>query len=368
MTSNAALRGLVAWMWLAAPALAQPGDGTSLGSIRGTVIDASTGAPIPGVEITTALHVRTPPDTAPPLVMVRDTYPHRAVTDQTGQFELADLKPATYLLSIRAPGYVPLRDTRGIAAGYEVTAGGVIEGLQFRLTPGVSISGRIVDQNGRPVLRATVSALNPPASGNGPRPRVIGVASSGTTNEVGEFHLTGLEPGEYVVATFPMRSPLMQTARENIVDVVTFYPGVTEIEGAQRISVSVGHDARDVEFSMQRSPAVNVSGSVHDEQGRVPAEAMVNLVPQGSPMPFRSIGGRTKADGTFVITGVPPGEYSVQATEIRRISWSAGGPAGAATVPPMFRPPGNGLAITVGSEDVTGLSVTLTPAGAVPRP
>src|SRR4029079_18654873 len=75
------------------------------------------------------------------------------------------------------------------------------ERLDFALPRGGVITGRVLDEFGDPVSDVQVAALRPQTVG-GSR-RLVNMGRPGTTNDIGEFRLFGLPPGDYFVsATF----------------------------------------------------------------------------------------------------------------------------------------------------------------------
>jgi len=69
-----------------------------------------------------------------------------------------------------------------------------------------AIVGRVLDENGEPIANANVMAWRrPPVANGAPVPARLGLipaASAAQTNDLGEFRLFGLAPGEvYVQAT-----------------------------------------------------------------------------------------------------------------------------------------------------------------------
>src|SRR5262245_27891079 len=127
-------------------------------------------------------------------------------SDAAGRFSFKDLEPGRYYLSAKRDGYVdPLI---GGYSGSPVSRIIVIErGKQppfeeLAMVRAGSISGRILDSAGQPVARASVDA-NQLWYPNG-RPS-WNSGTSTNTNDLGEYRLYGLLPGEYFVGVTPAR-------------------------------------------------------------------------------------------------------------------------------------------------------------------
>ena len=94
----------------------------------------------------------------------------------------------------------------------------------------------------------------------------------------------------------------------------TLYPGVTNIEDAKTVDVGAESNAGGIDFAIQRSHLVSVSGRVFNNMTGMPsAAASVNLT-GGLLGSFRAMTGE---NGTFAFENVAPGDYVVWAEENR---------------------------------------------------
>jgi hypothetical protein len=166
------------------------------GRIRGTVVDADSGKPVPDFEVgyeasgMGGMRMRfrmadgrsSPGDPA-------------AVHADDGAFVIDDVPAGKWDVQASAGGY-----QKGRSAGVTVDEGGTAEGVEVRLVRGSSIAGRVIeDRSGKPVIDAAVRAE--PASGGMGMPRMIGLDDDGsaTTDAEGRFRLEGLSPGSYTL-------------------------------------------------------------------------------------------------------------------------------------------------------------------------
>src|SRR4030095_7246672 len=90
---------------------------------------------------------------------------------------------------------------------YTVAAGQALDDISIVLQKGAVISGKVLDQKGEPVTDARVMALRritPPGASTAP-PRLIPAPMQGPqqTNDIGEYRVSGLPPGEYFLAASP---------------------------------------------------------------------------------------------------------------------------------------------------------------------
>jgi len=107
----------------------------------------------------------------------------RLETDDEGGYIIHHLPDGAYVLALSAEDTVPA--TREVI----VEAGRTTEGVDFRLGPGVTLSGTVSDANGKPVGEAEVD-LEPVADLFGKRPFAY-------TDIEGRFRIEHLAPGSY---------------------------------------------------------------------------------------------------------------------------------------------------------------------------
>jgi hypothetical protein len=248
-----------------------------------------------------------------------------ATTDADGRYVVRDLPAGTFTLHVSKAGFVPLyfgqrrpferRGSIKLSEGQRASA-------DMRLPRAGAITGRIVDRTGEPVMGASVQAL---------RGRMVqgqrGLQATGaadTTDDTGAFRLYGLAPGEYYVTASPRR---VEDRLGRLIGSATpgqgapiFYPGTANRGEAQRITVDVSGEARaDMQLVDVRTS--HVSGIVLASDGSPAAGAMITL--SAGDLDFAASGGDAlaplrilddaAADGSFELTGVPPGSFTLRA-------------------------------------------------------
>jgi len=242
---------------------------------------------------------------------------HESETDQSGTCIFTGLPAATYSLMVmpqggfvRPSGLDPVRLQDGGS-----------QTVTVRLARTGAIVGRVTDESGEPVLRAQVRALRrEPSAG-----RRLMMTGSATTDDLGQFRLFDLQPGEYYVSaelTSPMgpMAPAGSGPRTGLAP--TFYPGSPSLDGARSITVKAAQDAGGVEFSLVTAALGSVTGSAVDTEGKplTPgggnAGVNVQLSPRGDSY-WSGRGAVLQQDGTFAIRNVPPGDYYLSATLFR---------------------------------------------------
>ena len=344
--------------------------------VSGRVLDAASHNPIAGARV-----MLFPAEQMfPPGAMG----PREAVTDVNGQFVFDAVAPGRYRIDAQKTGFAPFADPSN-SSMVEVTAQQAITGLELSLKKGGAITGRIVDAGGEPVPWIMVSALKQSADASPGRAMAF-TAQMAQTNDVGEFRLASLTEGNYVVIAAPPPAPPFSQSTVSAGDFVvapTYYPGTTNKDAAQIISVASAQTVSGLQFSLVSTPAYQVSGVVVDETGAPVRGAMVMLVidVRNGGTGAALMGSSSDETGMFRIAGVVPGTYRLMAgtqTMWRGGSTASGGIAGGAVAvtggvfvggaslggPGVPPPPATTMAapieVTVDNADVAGLKIILT--------
>jgi hypothetical protein len=287
------------------PAQAQAG-GT--GIIRGRVTRADTGGPLRGATVSlNAVGVRNLPT---------------ATTDEEGRFELAGLPAAHYTLLAGRSGYVTLRygqlRPHGSSRVLGVEDGQALEGVDVALPRAGAIGGRLVDEAGEPVAGAFVQVLRQRYV-RGVRQLVTTQGIMDRTDDLGEFRIHGLAPGNYVLSasvarrTTPAESQILFTS---LGDAVSYYPGTPSAAAALAINVGLGQDVSGLSMTMAAPRLAAISGTVRMADGSDAKATSVRLaqVPPFSPGGTSSSGVAVRPDGSFSIPNLAPGAYTVEAS------------------------------------------------------
>src|SRR4051812_13622832 len=168
---------------------AAPATGTAV--MRGRIISA-TGSPLRRAQVNVS-------STTP----AANTLARRSVTtDGEGRWEITDLPAGRYTLSASKAGYVTMSygQRRPFEPGKQVVIedSQKLEQLDLTLQRGGVVAGRVTDEFGEPVASIGVQAMRYTYSDDGQR-RLTAV-SSGLTDDLGQFRVFGLMPGEYIVS------------------------------------------------------------------------------------------------------------------------------------------------------------------------
>ncbi|HJR58448.1 MAG TPA: carboxypeptidase-like regulatory domain-containing protein [Vicinamibacterales bacterium] len=271
------------------------------GAIRGRITTADTGKPLRRVQ------VRAMPDDRTGFVR-----PVTANTNVRGEFEVKGLPPGSYLVTAIRAGYITTQygqrrpEERGLAIA--VSDGQIVERIDLAVPRAGILAGRITDELGEPYPGVRVDALTTRYLRGKRQPSP---AAGATTDDLGNFRISGLQPGSYyVVAT--STETWRNEKKETIGFASTYYPG-GPLDQAQLVTIAPSEQKGDLHFSLHSSRAVRISGRVVREGGEPAPGAGVGIA-YSYPGVIMSAGMRSvrsAADGSFQIKDVPGGVYSV---------------------------------------------------------
>jgi hypothetical protein len=308
---------------------------TGTARIRGVVIAADDSRPLRRASVRV---------TAPEL-----GEPRSATTDPSGRYEIANLPAGRYIVTVSRSGYVTISygQTRPNEMGrpIEIADGQTVERINFALPRGAAITGRVVDEYGEPLAGVNVMPMQMRFMNGRQQPMMTGPGMS-QTPDTGEFRIWGLAPGEYLIQANLMMggNPFESDDRSGYS--ATYYPNASEPGQAQTVRVEVGQTLTGIEIVMSATRTALITGRTLDSRGQPLRVGMVAALPRSeNPIFMMSTRpGPIRPDGTFVISGVTPGTYTLRAN----------GPPSPGNPPEVLT-----ATVTVGAEDVT--DVVLTP-------
>jgi hypothetical protein len=282
-----------------------------------------------------------------------------ATTDAQGRFELRDLPAGRWTITASKAGFVTLQygQRRPLESGrtIELRDGEVLDRTDVSLPRGSALTGHIYDEFGDAVAGARVQAMRFQLQ-QGVR-RLVPVGAGDQTDDTGAFRLFGLAPGDYFVSATLRVGPGADGA-DGTVYAPTYYPGTGSFAEAQRLTLQVTQEQANVNFSLLPVRAVRVSGVALNSTGESLSGGMINLSTTVDTTVAFSLGGaqgRVRPDGTFTLTNVAPGSYTLSAmTGGARRGGGPGGEAEFASMP-----------LVVGSEDLSGITVVTSRGASV---
>jgi len=248
--------------------------------VSGRVYDARTGRGISGVAVT-----------ASPDEWSWDRLGTLTcdATDSSGRYRIDGLAPVAHrVCAVPTAGYVDsdFREAGAVSRGRllaPLRPGQEAVGIDLALEPGLTVSGRVVDQQGRPVPEAHIA---------GHVRNVWHVnAPSARTDADGAFSF---------VTTCPPGGELMLQAHSTDL--------VGEPEGPFTVT-STG--LRNVRLTVY--PPASIAGTVVDARGDPVAHAKLHANPKRQEGLYHVEAGRADEDGAFEIASLPEDTYSLRA-------------------------------------------------------
>ena len=283
----------------------------SPGRLTGQVVEQGGRTAVARARVTVISMAR--PQAGPPQMF-------ETTTDTEGRFALENVLPGAYRVQASKPGYaMQMFDAQQPIV--EVLPGQTREGVLVSLSRGGAIAGHVFDSTGEAEAEVQVMAVRRMPGGPGGAGMFVPAGPSAQTNDLGEYRLYGLAPGEYYVQASPRSSmgPFNVASPRTSIVVPTYYPTGRSTDSAQMITAAAGETIRDVDIHLMTASAFQLSGTVVDESGAPVGGAMITVMPErgptgGMPMMFGPPSmSRSNADGSFVVPNLPSGVYTVRA-------------------------------------------------------
>jgi len=345
--------------------------------------------------------------------------PRRMTADAQGQFLFRDLPPGSYTIASTAAGYVDglygetrtitIRRSLDLTRSLELTETDKLITAQVLMWKLGGISGRVLDENGEPLVGAPVSVIARMTDWGGP---VMEEATTVPTDDRGVYHVD-VVPGDYVVgvqmatSTTPISvvegyqqassegpqalgrymdqiqasgaflargvgvrvgnwtvglrrniltglPPIVSLQGKLMQYPTAYHPSSTSPASAGLVTVQSGEEKAGIDIRMQLIPARRVSGRVTGPDGPAPGLAVL-LIP-ADPAVMRMSPATiidtpqtiTDANGAFTFIGVAPGSYILRSAR----------PEGSAATPLLWAV--ESVAVAADS-DLDGLQVMLKP-------
>jgi protocatechuate 3,4-dioxygenase beta subunit len=326
-----------------AQAPAQPQTPPATAIIRGHVFAADTGQPL------RKAHVRLNQiDVSGALTTTAGRENRATTTDADGKYEFTDLPGGRYNVSASKGAYITVswgqQQPNTPGKPLDLHAGETLDRVDFTLPRGGVITGRIVDEFGEPLSGLQITAMRAQTF-NGKRQLMQ--AGYGSTDDVGEFRMFGLTPGQYYVQAVWRRTGQGDpTSPDRNGYPVTFFPGTTNEAEAQRFTVAAGQTIGDLAMALSPIKTTRVEGTVVDVDGRPLGNAFLEILQSSANNNFFN-GTSVRPDGTFSVASLTPGDYVFR------------------TRPQSARKESAFMKLTVGSDDIKDLRLVALPPAIV---
>jgi hypothetical protein len=267
-------------------------------------------------------------------------------TDGDGRYQFKELPAGRYTISASKGSYIALSygQQRPNEPGkpLEILAGQTVEKVDFALPLGGILTGRILDEFGDPAESAQVAPMQSRTVQG--RAQLVNAGRMSLTNDLGEFRIIGVPPGQYYLsATLRGAMTPYFDSDDRSGYAPTYYPGTPSLTEAQRLTVAVGQAISDLVLTLVPTRTARVTGLALDSQGRSMTTGSVMVTQRNNGVGFMStMGGFVKPDGSFMVSGLAPGDYTLTVTT----------PGGFGDSPELAT-----AQVTVAGQDINGVQI-----------
>jgi protocatechuate 3,4-dioxygenase beta subunit len=235
-------------------------------------------------------------------------------TDEDGRYRFKGVAPGSYDVIPATPALVLPKQGRYGQPGKTVMVevGESAEGVDFALTEGGVITGRVTDTEGRPVVEEAVS-LNKSTEQGHTFQFIPPNYESLITDDRGMYRVYGVPAGRYLVSVGTRYGSTRGNRREYYKE--TFHPGVTDRAKAVSVEVKEGAETTGVDIIMGRpQKTYAITGRVVNSENRPLPGIELGVVAHsedGNSSTNTRGGARSDDKGAFRIEGALPGHYLI---------------------------------------------------------
>ena len=247
----------------------------------------------------------------------------QATTDNEGRYRLFGLSATQYQVAPLAPSLIAAeRNTNypfyGAAKTVLLSAGESVEDVDLKLVRGAVITGRVTDEENRPVIeeRVELQLADEKAAPGGQMSPISMNYQMSQTDDRGIYRLYGLPAGRYKVSlgTNPNGGFSGNGARGYFAQ--TFYGDTNDATKATIIEVGEGNEATNIDIRLgHRSATFSITGRVIDSESGEPVpgiRAAYGRISKENPNSGAYTGGLpTDSRGEFRFDGLEPGHYTL---------------------------------------------------------
>jgi 5-hydroxyisourate hydrolase-like protein (transthyretin family) len=280
--------------------------------ISGMVLKAMDGAPLKGATVR---------------LENGEDHEHTIATKTAGdgRFELRNVPAGRYKVIVSRNGYVEMehgqKKLSDPGAAFTLSPGQTRTDFLFKLIPAAVIAGRVFNEDGEPEPNASVTASRETYQEGR---KTLTPFAQQSTDDLGAFRLFGLPPGRYFVSAMERQwgkvvgdkefsgAPSQAGSEQGYAK--TYYPGTPDLARAAAINVKEGDEIPGIEVALKQVLVRRIRGRVLNQVTQKPGQDMEVLLVARSKRQDWDFGGQTqvkKADGSFEVSNVVPGPYTL---------------------------------------------------------
>jgi protocatechuate 3,4-dioxygenase beta subunit len=253
---------------------------------------------------------------------------HQIATKTTadGHFLLKNVPAGQYKLKVTRNGYADQelgqKKPGDPGATFTLRPGQSFADLVFKLGRAGVITGKVFDDDGEPMAGVAVRAMRQVWTDGR---RSFATANEQQTNDLGEFRIFGLLPGRYYIsAEMPTWSRIVGDREFSGSEkgsgergyAKVFYPSAPDAASASSIYVKEGEEISSADIFMREVTVYRVRGKIQylfPHRGTGDTQLAVMHRGQTTDQILFSVQAVVKADSSFEIPELAPGEYTVTA-------------------------------------------------------
>ena len=241
--------------------------------------------------------------------------PRIVTTDKEGNYQITNVAAGAYQIAPIAPSFVVANASSSI--GSNVSNGRslilaereTVRNVDFALTRGGVISGRVTDSEGQPLIEQPIDLTVVSDDGKTSVGQML--LPGPQTDDRGIYRAFGLPKGKYLVSVGRRQRGFFGGASSDYRQ--TFHPAVTDAAKASIIEVTEGSEATNVDITVTNNPTsdtFSISGRIVDgTTGEPLARVVLGLQTRNSSVSSRDWG--SNQSGEFRFQNLLPGKYSI---------------------------------------------------------